>query len=88
MGKKRKQQQHAANSMTASLPKQEAVTLADQLGGDVLAKLKAAKQDLTVKEQAAEEERQAKLAFERKQREKNKSFEELLNEYGDKGSKY
>ncbi|MBG9690904.1 YqkE family protein [Lysinibacillus sp. fkY74-1] len=88
MGKKRKQQQQTSNSMTASLPKQEAVTLADQLGGDVLAKLKAAKQDLSMKEQAAEEERQAKLAFERKQREKNKSFEELLNEYGDKGTKY
>ncbi|MFB7155487.1 MULTISPECIES: YqkE family protein [unclassified Lysinibacillus] len=88
MGKKRKQQQRVDSSVTASLPKQEAVTLADQLGGDVLAKLKAAKQDLTVKEQAAEEERQAKLAFERKQREKNKSFEELLNEYGDKGSKF
>ena len=41
MGKKRKQQQHANDGMTASLPKQEAVTLADQLGGDVLAKLKA-----------------------------------------------
>lgn len=88
MGKKRKQQQRVDSSVTSSLPKQEAVTLADQLGGDVLAKLKAAKQDLTVKEQAAEEERQAKLAFERKQREKNKSFEELLNEYGDKGSKF
>ncbi|MEB2302308.1 YqkE family protein [Lysinibacillus xylanilyticus] len=88
MGKKRKQQQRVDSSVTASLPKQEAVTLADQLGGDVLAKLKAAKQDLTVKEQAAEEERQAKLAFERKQREKNKSFGELLNEYGDKGSKF
>ncbi|UZN00483.1 YqkE family protein [Lysinibacillus sp. MHQ-1] len=86
--KKRKQQKQTSNSMTASLPKQEAVTLADQLGGDVLAKLKAAKQDLSMKEQAAEEERQAKLAFERKQREKNKSFEELLNEYGDKGTKY
>ncbi|MFC9540915.1 YqkE family protein [Lysinibacillus sp. NPDC056959] len=88
MGKKRKQQQRVDSSITASLPKQEAMTLADQLGGDVLAKLKVAKQDLTVKEQAAEEERQAKLAFERKQREKNKSFEELLNEYGDKGSKF
>ncbi|MEK5333664.1 MULTISPECIES: YqkE family protein [unclassified Lysinibacillus] len=89
MGKKRKQQQQRVDdSFTASLPKQEAVTLADQLGGDVLAKLKAAKQDLSAKEQAAEEERQAQLAFERKQREKNKSFEELLNEYGDKGSKF
>ncbi|MFJ5562307.1 YqkE family protein [Lysinibacillus xylanilyticus] len=76
------------SSVTASLPKQEAVTLANQLGGDVLTKLKAVKQDLTAKEQAAEEERQAKLAFERKQREKNKSFEELLNEYGDKRSKF
>ncbi|WP_409368620.1 YqkE family protein [Lysinibacillus sp. 38-6] len=88
MGKKRKQQQRSDDHFTASLPKQEAVTLADQLGGDVLAKLKAAKQDLSAKEQAAEEERQAQLAFERKQREKNKSFEELLNEYGDKGSKF
>lgn len=88
MGKKRKQQQHVDGSLTASIPKQEAMTLADQLGGDVLAKLKATKQDLAAKEQAAEEERQAKLAFERKQREKNKTFEELLNEYGDKGSKF
>ncbi|WP_339261891.1 YqkE family protein [Lysinibacillus sp. FSL K6-3209] len=88
MGKKRKQQQRVDDGISASLPKQEAVTLADQLAGDVLAKLKAAKQDLSAKEQAAEEERQAQLAFERKQREKNKTFEELLNEYGDKGSKF
>lgn len=88
MGKKRKQQQRVDDRITASLPKQEAVTLADQLAGDVLAKLKAAKQDLSAKEQAAEEERQAQLAFERKQREKNKTFEELLSEYGDKGSKF
>lgn len=88
MGKKRKQQQRVDDGISASLPKQEAVTLADQLAGDVLAKLKAAKQDLSAKEQAAEEERQAQLAFERKQHEKNKTFEELLNEYGDKGSKF
>ncbi|OEC02287.1 hypothetical protein GY31_08350 [Lysinibacillus sphaericus] len=88
MGKKRKQQQRVDDGISASLPKQEAVTLADQLAGDVLAKLKAAKQDLSAKEQAVEEERQAQLAFERKQREKNKTFEELLNEYGDKGSKF
>lgn len=87
MGKKRKQQR-VDNLASANLPKQEALTLADQLGGDVLAKLKAAKQDLTAKEQAAAQEREAQLAFERKQREKNKTFEELLNEYGDKGSKF
>lgn len=54
----------------------------------MLEKLKLAKKDLVAKEQAAQDEREAKLAFERKQREKNKSFAELLNEYGDKGSKF
>ncbi|MFF3100438.1 YqkE family protein [Viridibacillus arvi] len=82
MAKKKKQpaQQQSAKS--------EALTLKDQLNGDVLEKLKLAKKDLVAKEQAAQGEREAKLAFERKQREKNKSFEELLNEYGDKGSKF
>lgn len=66
----------------------EQMTLADQLGGDVLAKLKEAKQSLAAEEQKKEEERRAQLAFERKQREKNMSFEELLDQYGNKGSKY
>ena len=35
-----------------------------------------------------EAERQAKLAFEKKQKEKNMSFEELLDKYGDSGSKF
>ena len=78
MGKKQKQAVH----------NEDAVTLKDQLNADVLAKLKAAKQSLVAEEQAKEEERQAKIAFERKQREKNMSFEELLEKYGDKGSKY
>lgn len=68
--------------------KEEKLTLADQLGGDVLAKLKSAKKELVEDEQKKAEERQVQLRFERKQREKNMSFEELLNEYGDKGSKY
>lgn len=66
----------------------ELLTLKDQLGGDVLAKLKAAKQSLVAEVQAQEEERQARLVFERKQKEKNMSFEELLNNYGDQGSKF
>ena len=83
MAKKKGQKQ-------AGEPKQakESLTLADQLGGDVLAKLKEAKQSLVDEEQKKEEERQARLAFERKQREKNMSFEEMLEKYGDKGSKY
>ena len=86
MGKKRKQQQQ--QSSTSATVKDEKLTLQDQLGGDVLAKLKETKQGLVAKQQAQEEEKQAKLAFERKQREKNKTFEELLNEYGDQGSKF
>lgn len=82
----KKKQQRTANEF--ELPKDKAATLADQLGGDVLAKLKAAKQEMVADEKAQEEERLAKAAFERKQREKNMSFEELLNQYGDKGSKF
>ena len=83
---KKKQQQRQSNEF--ELPKEKAATLADQLGGDVLAKLKAAKKELVEDEKAKEEERVAKAAFERKQREINMSFEELLNQYGDQGSKF
>lgn len=82
----KKKQQRTTNEF--ELPKDKAATLADQLGGDVLAKLKAAKQEMVADEKTKEEERLAKAAFERKQREKNMSFEELLNQYGDKGSKF
>lgn len=83
MAKKKTQKQ-------AAQPKaeKETVTLADQLGGDVLAKLKQAKQSLTAEAEQKEAEHQAQLKFERKQREKNMSFEELLNTYGNQGSKY
>ena len=86
MGKKKKQGQKQA--ATPKAQKDEALTLQDQLGGDVLAKLKAAKQSLVAEEQAKEEERQARLVFERKQKEKNMSFEDLLKQYGDQGSKF
>ena len=84
MAKKKKQTQ----PQTQSYEKKEQASLADTLSGDVLAKLKMAKQELTAEAKQKEEERIAKAAFERKQREKNMSFEELLNQYGDKGSKY
>lgn len=85
MAKKKKQGngQRPDNSNNES-----SITLGDQLQGDVLEKLKAAKKGLIDQERQKEEERQAKLAFERKQREKNMSFEELLEKYGDSGSKY
>ena len=63
-------------------------TLSDSLDDDMLAKLKSVKTELTNLKRENEEKRQEKLRLERKEREKNKSFEELLNEYGDVGNKY
>lgn len=68
--------------------KEEGITLQDQLNSELLSKLKEAKKELLTEEKRKEEEKQARLAFERKQREKNMSFEELLEKYGDQGSKY
>ena len=73
---------------TPSYEQKEQTSLADALSGDVLAKLKLAKKELTNEAEKKEQERIAQAAFEKKQREKNMSFEELLNQYGDKGSKY
>lgn len=64
-----------------------APTLSDSLDEDVLAKLKAAKTALTKVAEENEEKRQKQLKFERKEREKNKSFEELLNEHDGFNSK-
>lgn len=63
-------------------------TLSDHLNRDVLEKLKQVKKNIQDVEKEQEEERQAQELFERKQREKNKSFEELLDDYGMKGNKY
>lgn len=63
-------------------------TLADQLQNDVVEKLKLAKKQLQDVERLQEEERQAQAEFDRKQKEKNKSFAELLDEYDMKGNKF
>mgnify|MGYP003498994080 FL=1 len=63
-------------------------TLADQLQNDVVEKLKLAKKQLQDVERLQEEERQAQAEFDRRQKEKNKSFAELLDEYDMKGNKY
>lgn len=81
--KKQTQRKQPAKSQT-----EQGHTLSDQLNSDVLEKLKQAKKNLQEVEREQEEERQAQEVFERKQREKNKSFEELLDDYGMKGTKY
>ena len=63
-------------------------TLADQLQNDVVEKLKLAKKQMQDVERLQEEERQAQAEFDRKQKEKNKSFAELLDEYDMKGNKF
>ena len=85
MAKKKQQQQHRKQQERTE---QSGNTLADQLQGDVLEKLKSAKKQLQDTERQQEEERLAQAEFDRKQKEKNKSFAELLDEYGMKGNKF
>ncbi len=53
-----------------------------------LSKLKATKKELVKDQQKLEEEQEAQRQFERKEREKNLSFAELLERHGDSGTKY
>lgn len=82
MAKKKKQMNQPKSTSDDGL------TLKDQLNADVLSQLKLAKQSLVAQEKEQEEERRAKELFEKKQREKNMSFEELLEQYGNQGSKF
>ncbi|MDW0115629.1 YqkE family protein [Sporosarcina thermotolerans] len=66
----------------------EKATLMDSLDNDIVDKLKEAKKELLASAQAKEEERLEKIRKEKLEREKNKSFAELLDEYGDSGSKF
>lgn len=72
-----------------SKPKDDgALLLADSLGEDVLSKLKIAKEELTQVEAKAEEARKEQAIQEKKEREANKSFAELLDEYEGTTHKY
>lgn len=85
MAKKQQRQAQAGKQKQSD----DKLTLADQLGGDLLAQLKNAKKELEDKEAAAKQAAKERAAKEKKQREKNMSFAELLDEYGfgDTGSK-
>ncbi|MDN4607345.1 YqkE family protein [Sporosarcina highlanderae] len=80
--KSKKQQQTPQKSET------EKTTLMDALDSDIVSKLKEAKKELLASAQAKEEEHLEKVRQEKIEREKNKTFAELLNEYGDSASKY
>ncbi|RAZ70134.1 DUF3886 domain-containing protein [Planococcus maitriensis] len=53
-----------------------------------LLKLKAAKKELVKDQHKLEEEKEAQRQFERREREKNMTFAELLERHGDSGNKY
>lgn len=55
---------------------------------DIMAKLKETKKALMMEEQKRIDEKHAQELFERKEREKNLSFAELLERHGDKGNKF
>lgn len=55
---------------------------------EVLAKLKDTKKALEAEERLRQEEEEAKRIFERKQREKNMSFGELLDKHGFQDGKF
>ncbi|WJY28647.1 YqkE family protein [Sporosarcina trichiuri] len=64
------------------------LTLADALGDSVLSKLKQAKTELSQKAAQEEEEKKQRAIRERQEREANKSFAELLDEYDGPARKY
>lgn len=55
---------------------------------DIMAKLQETKKALMKEEQKRIDEKHAQELFERKEREKNLSFAELLERHGDKGNKF
>ncbi|WP_040228242.1 YqkE family protein [Bhargavaea cecembensis] len=83
MAKQKRARQPAKKAETDSRP-----TLADGLGDDTLQKLMQAKKDLVSTEQAEEARKKEQAAKARRDREKNMSFAELLDKYGDGGTKY
>ena len=82
MAKKRTQQPRVSKPVDDG-----SLRLADALGDDVLTKLKEAKLELSQAEAKLEEARKERAIQEKKEREANKSFAELLDEYDGKSQK-
>lgn len=85
---KKKKRKSFSNNHPVKEEIEQGNTLKEQLSDSVFEKLQAKKRELKDQELEKEQEEAARRAFEKKQREKNMSFEELLGQYGDKGSKY
>ncbi|HJV45354.1 MAG TPA: YqkE family protein [Bacillota bacterium] len=78
--KKRKNQQPQKLQKPTVQPEDKGINLSDFLNPEIANQLKSLKKEKEAELQKLKEEEMAKKLFEQKQREKNKSFEELLNE--------
>ena len=83
-----KKQRKTSSNQKKNTVDESTTSLSDFMSEDVLAKLKGMKQEMKAEEESKLELEKEKRIQERKKREKNKSFEELLEEYGDSGTKY
>ncbi|WP_409301515.1 YqkE family protein [Peribacillus sp. SCS-155] len=77
-GKKQKNVQQASHKRTND----DSLKLGDLVKGDIMEQLRKTQKQLADEESAKKEAEEAKKKEERRLKEKNKSFEELLNESG------
>lgn len=80
MGEGTMKKRKTSQPTTPSYEQKEKLTLGSLMNEDVLQKLKNTKKQLVDQEVKQKEEEEARIREEKRLREKNKSFEELLNE--------
>ncbi|RFU65616.1 YqkE family protein [Peribacillus glennii] len=78
---KKKQQKHK-NHHQAQKKENDSLKLGDLLGGDIMARLRETQKQLSDEQAAKKAAEETRKKEERRLKEKNKSFEELLNESG------
>jgi hypothetical protein len=79
-GTRMKKKQKIQNQASKKQDKDDSLKLGDLINQDILAQLRDKQKELTEAEAAKKAAVETKKREERKQREKNKSFEELLGE--------
>ncbi|HLR10641.1 MAG TPA: DUF3886 domain-containing protein [Sporosarcina sp.] len=87
MAKRKRQQRHQTNKQGRQ-KEEGSLQVEDALDEDILHQLQAAKNQLRKVAEAEAKAEQERRKREREEREKNKSFEELLETYGDQGGKF
>ncbi|GAA4727021.1 DUF3886 domain-containing protein [Brevibacillus fulvus] len=81
----KKQKMRKMQPVEKATEEKAGTTLKDLLGADALAKLKIVEKDLKTQQELAAQEAAEQARREKEERERNKSFAELLEEYDKKG---